>query len=60
MVTKSLPHPSSFTDDLSNFRQRFVISEPRLIYLDGNSLGRLPMSTAARLREVVRSNGAGS
>ena len=29
-------------DQLANFRSKFVIEDPSLIYLDGNSLGRLP------------------
>jgi kynureninase len=32
-------------DPLKGFRQRFVITDPSLIYLDGNSLGRLPEKT---------------
>jgi kynureninase len=40
-------------DELTSFRQDFVIAEPELIYLDGNSLGRLPHQTADRLAEVV-------
>jgi kynureninase len=41
------------SDELARFRDEFVISDPDLIYLDGNSLGRLTKRTAARLREVV-------
>jgi kynureninase len=40
-------------DELAEFRNEFVIAEPELIYLDGNSLGRLPRQTAARLQEVM-------
>ncbi len=40
-------------DSLGDFRQRFVVRDPRLVYLDGNSLGRLPRATVERLREVV-------
>ncbi|MFK0137521.1 kynureninase [Streptomyces murinus] len=40
-------------DPLAGFRDRFVITDPELIYLDGNSLGRLPATTPDRLREVV-------
>ena len=40
-------------DPLAPFRKRFVADEPGLIYLDGNSLGRLPVHTADRLNEVI-------
>jgi kynureninase len=44
-------------DPLSRFRNRFVI-EDNLIYLDGNSLGRLPKETILRVRDVVESQWA--
>lgn len=40
-------------DELAPFRQRFVIDDPDLIYLDGNSLGRLLHATQARLTALV-------
>ncbi len=40
-------------DPLAPFRERFVIDDPELIYLDGNSLGRLPLATRDRLRELA-------
>jgi kynureninase len=40
-------------DALASFRTAFVSAQPDLIYLDGNSLGRLPRQTAERLRVVV-------
>jgi kynureninase len=40
-------------DPLTAFRERFVIDDPDLIYLDGNSLGRLPCATTERLSEVI-------
>lgn len=40
-------------DPLSEYRERFHAPEPELIYLDGNSLGRLPASTVDRLNEVI-------
>ena len=39
-------------DDLARFRAEFVVDDPDLIYLDGNSLGRLPRRSARRAREV--------
>lgn len=41
------------TDPLARFRDEFVIADPDLIYLDGNSLGRMPKRTAARLRDAI-------
>jgi kynureninase len=40
-------------DELAGFRDEFVIDDPDLIYLDGNSLGRLPRRSAARAHETV-------
>jgi kynureninase len=40
-------------DPLARFRQEFVIADPAVVYLDGNSLGRLPRATRDRLRAVV-------
>ena len=40
-------------DPLAPFRERFVLRDRELVYLDGNSLGRLPLATLERLRQVV-------
>ncbi len=40
-------------DELSEFRQQFIIDDPDLIYLDGNSLGRLPKATVDRIQSLV-------
>ncbi len=40
-------------DQLGSFRDRFVQQDRDLIYLDGNSLGPLPVRTQARIAEVV-------
>ena len=41
-------------DELARYRERFVIDEDGPIYLDGNSLGRLPRATVERVVGVVR------
>lgn len=41
-------------DPLAQFRERFVIDDPDLIYLDGNSLGRLPKDTIPHLEDLIR------
>jgi kynureninase len=41
-------------DPLASLRDAFVVDDPELIYLDGNSLGRLPKATVERLARVVR------
>ena len=40
-------------DPLARFRRAFVSLEPNLIYLDGNSLGRLPEQAVARVKRAV-------
>lgn len=41
-------------DQLKSFRERFVITDPLLIYLDGNSLGRLPVATVTYLDKAIK------
>jgi kynureninase len=40
-------------DPLAPFRERFLIDDPDTIYLDGNSLGRLPLATRDRVSALV-------
>lgn len=40
-------------DPLAHFRERFVIADPDLLYLDGNSLGRLPKATQALANDFI-------
>src|SRR5215471_2479161 len=41
-------------DPLAHFRERFVITDPDLIYMDGNSLGRLPQSTVTLVGDLIQ------
>jgi kynureninase len=41
-------------DPIASSRDAFVNDDPELIYLDGNSLGRLPKVTVDRVARVVR------
>src|SRR5919198_1716872 len=40
-------------DSLASYRKQFFINDPDLIYLDGNSLGRLPKSVIERMKKAV-------
>ena len=40
-------------DELAAFRDEFVIEDPDTIYLDGNSLGRLPKRTVPHMQNVI-------
>jgi kynureninase len=40
-------------DPLALFRGRFAIPEPDMVYLDGNSLGRLTLASAERLERLT-------
>jgi kynureninase len=42
-------------DELRAFHDRFMVAGDGLIYLDGNSLGRLPRDTPARVAGVIES-----
>ena len=40
-------------DPLANYRSKFVITDPNLCYLDGNSLGRLPHATVKSVGDFL-------
>ena len=40
-------------DPLASYRSKFVITDPNLCYLDGNSLGRLPHATVKAVSDFV-------
>lgn len=46
-------HHLDSQDPLASTRDQFVITDPNLIYLDGNSLGRMPKAAAERSKQIV-------
>jgi kynureninase len=41
-------------DPLAHFRSQFVIGDPNICYLDGNSLGRLPLTTIDAVNNFMK------
>jgi kynureninase len=41
-------------DPLARFRSQFVVSDPNICYLDGNSLGRLPLATIEAVNSFMK------
>jgi len=41
-------------DPLAHFRERFIITDSNLIYMDGNSLGRLPRAAVPLAEELIQ------
>jgi kynureninase len=46
-------------DPLASYRRRFVIPDPELVYLDGNSLGRPPLRAIERVARLATEEWAG-
>ena len=40
-------------DKLASYRNDFVISDPDLVYFDGNSLGRLTKASVERTKQII-------
>jgi len=40
-------------DPLASYREHFVITDPDLIYFDGNSLGRMPKAAQQKAKQIV-------
>jgi kynureninase len=53
-TTLALAQQLDSQDSLAHFRDQFIISDPNTIYLDGNSLGRLPKATVPHLQTVIQ------
>jgi kynureninase len=52
-VDRAVAEELDTEDPLRGFRDEFVVADEDLVYVDGNSLGRLPRRTVERLREVI-------
>jgi kynureninase len=53
MITRDQAAVLDQEDGLAPFRDRFFIADPDQLYLDGNSLGRLPEATIAEVQRVL-------
>ncbi len=59
-ITMSNPYTLEYAraldrdDPLGTFRDKFVIADPSMVYLDGNSLGRLPLRTLNSMEHTIR------
>jgi kynureninase len=45
-------------DPLTHFKSQFVVADPEMCYLDGNSLGRLPKETISAVNNLMTEWGA--
>ena len=45
-------------DPLAHFKSQFVVTDPQMCYLDGNSLGRIPKATITAINEFMVEWGA--
>ena len=59
MLTRADAATLDANDALAGWRDEFVIPDPSLVYLDGNSLGRTPKRTLVRLAGLAGDEWAG-
>ena len=52
-LTRAWAEQQDAADDLASFRDRVYRPDPDLLYLDGNSLGMLPLSTRERMHQLI-------
>lgn len=45
-------------DPLAHFKSQFVVTDPQMCYLDGNSLGRIPKATISAVNDFMSEWGA--
>ena len=53
-LARSYAEELDAADPLARFRDRFALGDPSLVYLNGNSLGALPLATLRRMEAVIR------
>jgi kynureninase len=41
-------------DELASYREKFFFADADMIYMDGNSLGKLPLRTAERVEQIIK------
>ncbi len=51
---RSYAEAQDLADPLKTFRHQFMIKDPSIIYMDGNSLGRLPLQAISSLEEEIQ------
>ena len=54
MTSRSTAQALDAKDPLSKYRDEFMIADPSLCYLDGNSLGRMPNATVGVVENYLR------
>lgn len=58
-LDRSVAEQFDAVDALAEWREQFVLRDPALIYLDGNSLGMTPIATVNAMRQVIEEQWAG-
>jgi kynureninase len=53
ILTREFALEADANDPLKDYRTKFQLDDPHLIYLDGNSLGVLPRETVGKVNHVV-------